>query len=153
MAQRLKPTPELTQAVCSLIRHGVYPHTAAAAHGISPTTLAEWLERGERRGAAKGYREFAAEVAQAEAHARTLAESAVFKDDKKCWLRSGPGRERPDSPGWTTSAKPFPPQPRQTNLLQDPEWNRGIGEMLAALDDYPEARAVLAERFGGSNTD
>jgi hypothetical protein len=48
---------------------------------------------------------FFAEVRQARAQARQVAEARVFAESPFNWLRYGPGRERDQEPGWTESSQ------------------------------------------------
>jgi len=84
------------------IEQGAYDHVAARAMGVHPQTWSRWMGRGsqERKGI---YREFYLEVSTARSKARLLKELEVARDDPKFWLRCGPGKTKPDDPGWTES--------------------------------------------------
>jgi hypothetical protein len=108
MARPTKLTPEVQAAIVEAIRAGSFDWVAAQAAGIDPATFREWMGRGDGRDpdrpATPQYAAFAAEVRQARAQARQIAEARVFNEDAFKWLRYGPGRERPDEPGWTESS-------------------------------------------------
>ena len=67
------------------------------------------------------------------------------------WLRQGPGKERPDDPGWTQVVPP----PRvvetnqQINVLCTPELQGVIAALLQVLAPFPEARVAVAKALGG----
>ena len=86
------------------IRDGVFPYIAAQAHGVPKSTFFDWLRRGEIE-KRRPFLELSDKVRQAAAGARVQAERVVFKDNPFAWLRYGPGRERPDAPGWTECNK------------------------------------------------
>jgi hypothetical protein len=136
------PTPAVEQAIVAYVRGGGYPHVAAEAAGMSRDAFEDWLRRGEGEGASDRLRAFAGAVRQAHAQARLAAEVAVFTDKPLDWLRSGPGRDAPDSPGWTGTVRPRPPAAgRETALLLDPEMQAFVAALLRSLETYPEARA------------
>ena len=94
-------TSELIDAICERIRVGTYPYVAAAACGIPRSTYYGWMEKAKKKGAPRIYKELSDKVSEAAAAARSNAEVRVFRDRPFEWLRYGPGRERPDEPGWT----------------------------------------------------
>ncbi len=88
---------------------------------------------------------FSAEVTQAIAQARLLAEIDVRKKDPRVWLSRGPGRETANNPGWTRETKPIVFRDnRRLNILATPEWMSLWSRMLEAIQQFPEARAALA---------
>lgn len=95
-----KLTPEVHERIVAYIRAGSYAWVAAEAAGVSKTTFYRWVQRGEQEHSGP-YRAFADEVRQAQAQARVGAEIEVRRDSPQTWLRYGPGRDRPDAPGWT----------------------------------------------------
>ena len=101
MGQPTKLTPEVQAKIVASVRAGAYDWVAAQACGIAPHTFVNWMKWG--KGGNPTYLACFAEVSQAKADARTIAESAIFKDNPFAWLRYGPGRERPGEPGWTES--------------------------------------------------
>jgi hypothetical protein len=98
-------TPEVQQKIVAFVRAGSYDWVAAEANGIDRYTFWEWIRRGEGedrdRPQTEAYAQFAQEVREARAQARSAAEVEVRKDDPQFWLRCGPGKERPGEPGWT----------------------------------------------------
>ena len=103
MARPTKLTPEVHRTIVEYMRAGAYDYIAAQAAGIDVSTFRRWLERGTE--GREPYKSFAADVAQARAQARVAAEIEVRRDHPRAWLRYGPGRERPDAPGWTQSVR------------------------------------------------
>lgn len=94
---------KMRQQIVASIRLGAYLWVAAAAAGIDPRTLLYWLQKG--RDGIEPYIQLFHEVEEAQGFARLSAETRVHRDDPKFWLRVGPGRERPDRPGWTEEAR------------------------------------------------
>jgi hypothetical protein len=139
-------TPALEEQILGYIRAGGYPHVAAEAAGVSQDRFADWLERGRQPNAREPYRSFARHVSQAAAQARLKAEIEARDKDPRFWLRYGPGRETPDSPGWTGQVKPTAGAARGTaDVLTSPEWGQAWFVILSALESFPEARAAAAE--------
>jgi transposase len=95
-----KLTAEVHRQVIAYVRAGAFSWVAAEAAGVSRTTFYRWLQRGDKEGRG-AYHEFAEEVRQAQAQARVAAETEVRRTSPATWLRYGPGRDRPDAPGWT----------------------------------------------------
>jgi hypothetical protein len=137
-------TPAVQQAITAYIRAGGFPHVAAEAAGVPRAVFQRWLRRGQEAGARRAYRQFAAAVRQALAQARLGAEIAVLKNRPLDWLKCGPGREAPGSPGWTGTVKaPAAAGPRANPLLR-PEMQELLAGLLQALSPFPEARAAAA---------
>src|SRR5947209_2304864 len=126
---RHRLTPALGQQICAYIRAGGYPPVAAQAAGVSGKLFKRWLTRGARKGAREPYRSFAESVRQAEAQARLGAEMAAYKKDAMGWLKSGPGRETADGPGWSMPVKARAGDERKANPLLHPE----VARLVAAL--------------------
>jgi len=100
--RRTKLTPEVHAAIVAYMRAGAFAWVAAEAAGIDKSTLYRWMDRGARE-ASGSYHDFAEDVRQAQAQARVTAEVQVRQEQPLAWLRYGPGRARPDAPGWTDS--------------------------------------------------
>lgn len=138
-------TPQVQHQICSAIRSGGFAHVAAASAGVAPRLFKRWFKRGLRRAAAEPYRSFAAEVRQAIAQARLAAEIAAFKKEPKAWLEHGPGKETPNSPGWTGVVPACTGQEEtRRDVFAQPELVRLFHELLDALADFPEARMKAA---------
>jgi hypothetical protein len=83
---------------------------AAEANGIDRQTFWEWIRRGEGtehtdRPQTARYAKFAKEVREARAQSRARAEIRVQEADPVKYLIYGPGRDRPDAPGWTATGE------------------------------------------------
>ena len=152
--RRWKWTAEVEETICNFVRAGGFPHVAAEAAGVPRAVFAEWM----RRGAAprvtsrnKRFVGFRAAVERARAEARLAAEIRVHREAALAWLRQGPGKERPDNPGWTQAVPP----PRvvetnqQINVLCSPELQGVIAALLQVLAPFPEARVAVAKALGG----
>lgn len=96
-----KLTPDLIDLIVKSIENGSFDHVAATAAGIGRQTFYDWMRRGQEGHDNELYVEFYERVTQARASARTVAENKVFQEDPFRWLRYGPGRHRPEEPGWT----------------------------------------------------
>jgi hypothetical protein len=147
MSRRISLTPSIVQQIVAGIRAGAYPHVAAEAAGVPAATFADWLQRGEQNH--RRYREFAAQVRQAQAQARLKAEIDARAADPRFWLRHGPGRETTEAPGWTQPVKVLH---RTDSPGHDPfgsaEWALLWATILAALQDFPDARQAIADAVG-----
>lgn len=76
------------------------------------------------------------EVRRAKGKARATAETYVYADDPYRWLRSGPGRSRPDRPGWTEEA--LAPVQEQEKLQIEVVDYRVAAAPLAPVKDEDE---------------
>jgi hypothetical protein len=137
--------PARAQALLAYLRQGGFPFVAADAAGVPPELFHAWMRRGEQPGAREPLRSFARSVRQAIAQARLLAELSVCKKDPKFWLGHGPGRQTPDSAGWTGPARatdrpaePTDPQESARSLC---------ALVLDTLTPFPEARARVSEQL------
>jgi hypothetical protein len=139
------PTREVADRIVHAIMGGAYEYVAAEAAGVRRERYAAWLERGRRKGSRPALRDFADRVMRAKAHARVVAETQVRQKDPKTWLLRGPGRERPDSPGWSKEVSPQSGRdPRAVNPLADPALSALMAVIMDALADHPEARQRVA---------
>lgn len=127
-------TEQIEQKIVSFVQAGAFAHAAAQAAGVPPRTFYEWMERGEgthpTRRPTPRLRAFAKAVLTAQAQARVVAETRVFRERPTYWL-SHAARSRPGEEGWTE-----PPE--------DPEaqWSGSLEERLAELDSRDaESRA------------
>jgi hypothetical protein len=83
-------------------------------------------------------------LAVRQAQARLRAELAILTDDPLAWLKSGPGKELLNLPGWTSPAKPLVQNNTQFNVLLAPELQTLMTAILRVLAPYPEARQAVA---------
>ena len=96
----MRDAPEVYQRIMMFIEQGAYDYIAAECFGITKQTWDKWMARGRK--AQEGYyRKFFLDVTQASSRARLVAEISVFKDDPKFYLMNGPGKTKPDRPGWS----------------------------------------------------
>lgn len=135
-------TPEQEGRLVSLIRRGCYPLVAAESVGVPRRQFIDWLKRGrdQKRGRC---RQLWVKVCEAQGQARALAEISVYDDDRKFWLRYGPGKERPGMPGWGTVSRRKEARlgtsggPDRRQLLQL------LGQLSRELQPFPDARAAI----------
>jgi hypothetical protein len=73
---------------------------------------------------------------------RVAAEIKAFGEQPIAWLKSGPGKERADNPGWTTTVKPSAKSSQTINILLTPDGQRLVMTLLQLLAPYPEARRL-----------
>lgn len=96
-------TRERQEMILGLIRKGVFDHVAAAAAGVSPRSLREWVARGEGRSTRPStpkLRNFAKEYRKAKAEARAFAEARAYQEHLLAWLKhAAPSRD--GLAGWT----------------------------------------------------
>lgn len=92
--RRVRLTAKVRQGVCDAIANGSWDWVAAAAFGIPKKDF---------RALVKRFPVFAREVEAAGAQSRVRQETTIAKTDPVRWARYGPGRERPDAPGWGAS--------------------------------------------------
>jgi hypothetical protein len=141
----LRLTLSLIAAVCERIKAGAFEQVAVESLGISYVKFQDWLRRGQRRRAGRLCRQLAAEVPQARAHARFMAEMRLREEDTKAWLLNGPGRQTADRDGWG-SASAADRGREAADKAQYREWLLDVGAMLLeALTPFPEARAAVVE--------
>lgn len=95
---KLEPTPELAEKIAVYIRQGVFDWVAAVASGMRRSKFREWMRSEDPKFA---YFQYKIETAMAEA--RVACETVIAVKEPLAWLMKGPGRERPDAPGWTSS--------------------------------------------------
>ena len=99
MARKTRLTTEIIDAIAERIRQGTFPYIAAQSVGVARSTFYDWIGRGES--GRKPFSELLDKVREASAAARHDAESRVFQEKPLEWLRLGPGRSKPNEPGWT----------------------------------------------------
>ena len=139
-------TDEVAAEIVADIERGAFPHVAAEAQGIPADVFNAWMDRGDKKHARPAHRRFAAQVRAAIARARIEVEARVMKKAPLAWLKNGPGRDIPGSPGWAREPKAVPP-PAGGNTFNflSPEWSGLWSRVMAALAEFPEARAALAQ--------
>jgi hypothetical protein len=141
-----EPTPEVTKKIVEYVLAGGYQRVAAEAAGVPGAVFRRWLAQGRRTGATGPCRDLADRVMRAAAEARLLAETTLLVKDPRTWLKSGPGKETPDNPGWSKEVAPVvPARGLPGNVLATPQWQALWTRILAALADFPEARVALAQ--------
>jgi len=143
-ASRHRLTLTLQNSICSYIRSGSFPHVAAEAAGVPREVFEDWLKRGQSARSAKKYRLFREAILQAQAIARLAAESRALTNDPLTWLRSGPGKDSPDSPGWSSPPRGTS-QGKLGAVLMQRETQELIVALLRVLQPFPEVRTVVAE--------
>jgi hypothetical protein len=137
----MKLTTEIAREITAYIRSGTFPLVAAEGVGVPAEVFLDWMARGGKQRAREPYRTFAREVRRAAALSRLLAESQAYKKDPRFWLSHGPGRDRPNYPGWAGEIRPNStdgPVPEQQ------DWGAVCVCLMQALAEFPEARAAAA---------
>lgn len=139
MTFKQKITAELTKQIAAAIRAGAYPHVAAESFGVPKNVFDQWMEWGTTGKKRQPYKGFAEDIKQAQAQARLRAEMEVFSDDPKAWLKSGPGKEKHDEPGWTGIVKPILTGSTQNiNVFTNPDFLKLMAIMRGVLAPYPD---------------
>jgi hypothetical protein len=144
---RYKLTAAIREKIVSYIRAGGFPHVAAEAAGLPPEVFKSWMQQGEHPKGRPHYRAFARAVHKAASEARLGAETKACQDKPLDWLKSGPGKENEDKPGWTN---PLRAGHAAGARKVDPAvvWSEVLdlfGRCAEQLAPYPEARAALAD--------
>ncbi len=135
-----KLTPDVHREIVAFVRAGAFDWVAAEAAGVSKSTFYRWLQRGESD--ARGiYHEFWSDIRQARAQARVAAEAEVRRDNPLAWLRYGPGRARPEEPGWTDSHEVVTRSEGQS----DPRMEALSDEQLERIIDLTDGGMAGAE--------
>jgi len=146
---------ELIDIIAGHVLAGAFLGVAAEASGISARTLFAWLEIGreveDELRPADGFElhvELVGRLRAAHANARMTAETKVHDEDPLAWLRFGPGRERPDAPGWTSPARDVRPDSASAldQLLARALASLGLGDPGAG-----ESVAVPSTAIGGES--
>jgi hypothetical protein len=144
-------TPQIEQMILAGIRAGAFPHIAAEAAGIPRKVFEGWLETGNPMERPNGWRPHKQYtplwqgVMEAKAQARLAAELKAASEDPIAWLRSGPGKETINDPGWSMPIRPQLKQDnRSVNIFLSPQMQGIMASILQVLAPYPEARAAVA---------
>ncbi len=140
------PTLKIERTITSYIRAGGFAHVAAEAAGIPLAVFQDWLKCGEAPEATGRIRDFFIAVRQAEAQVRLGAEIQALKEKPMDWLKSGPGRETADRPGWTAPARPKSrAEEAPFDALQHPELQKMFAALMDVLAPFPDARKAVTE--------
>jgi hypothetical protein len=140
-------TASLVHQIAAFVRAGGFPHMAAEAAGVPREVFADWLRRGQEGRGPALYRDLVHEVRQAHAQARLAAEVAAQSDRPLDWLKSGPGRETADYPGWTAPARAVPAERAPADPLLDRRVQEAFRFLLQSLAGHPEVRTSIAEQL------
>jgi len=103
MAPPFKLTPDLHTRIVSYVRAGNFRSTAAAAAGISPVTLRDWLRRGAR--GEQPFKQFREDVDQAEAQAEARDAALISKAAEHDWKAAAWRLERRAHRRWGRKEK------------------------------------------------
>jgi hypothetical protein len=148
MARKAKlPNKKAIARIKSYILGGAFPHIAAGAEGIAPSTFFRWMQMGKQ--GIKPYQAFWEEVTKAQSQKRLAAEVQVAKENPLAWLRLGPGRTRPGEPGWTADPVVLPGddgRDSDSEGLTDEE----RAESIAALLERARTRATRPAADAGA---
>jgi hypothetical protein len=143
-------TPDIETKILASIRAGAFPHVAAQAWGVPAEVFDAWIEKAKNKRSKKKFRDFANKVKQAKATARLRAEMEAYDKNPLIWLKSGPGREQPDSPGWAAVVRPqITNDNRTVNLFTSPDFVSFMGTLRQALAPFPEAIKALVDIMDG----
>ncbi|MGL4551515.1 MAG: hypothetical protein ACRC33_10040 [Gemmataceae bacterium] len=143
-------TPVAQAQIVAFIRAGAFPHAAAEAAGIPAAVFDRWLSIGSPLGRPPGWKRHKLyttlwdAVLQAVAQSRVAAEVEAHRDEAVRWLMSGPGRDRPDAPGWSHPVRPRPAA-AAAGGLNDPALQKLFADLVRVLEPFPEAREAAAK--------
>lgn len=146
MNSKIKLTPDIQAQILAAIRAGGYPHVAAQAFGVPEETFTKWLDSGKRKNAKDPFKGFVLAVESAKAQARLKAEMKAMEEDPRFWLKNGPGKERPDSPGWAAMVRPMVAGNTNTiNLFTSPDFIQFMSTLRSVLAPFPDALHALTK--------
>ncbi|MGF1582383.1 MAG: hypothetical protein ACFCD0_23910 [Gemmataceae bacterium] len=150
--QKLSINEDLIDQICAAIHKGAFEADAAAFVGIPAETYSIWIARGLKpRPPDPLYKELVVRIEQAKAHARVKAAWKMMDDDTKAWLLQGPGKND-GSEQWTQPHKaPQVTNNQQINVTSDPQVTTMLQTILAALAQFPEAKASVAAALSGDD--
>jgi hypothetical protein len=144
-------TPEVQNDIVAFLRAGGFPHVACEAAGIPAHVFERWLFIGSPVGRRPGWKPHKLYtplwhgVMESRAIARAAAEVEAHQRQAVRWLLQGPGKERPEVPGWSQAGRPQPMrQDPGASALMDPEFRDLLARLLQALEPFPEAREAAA---------
>ena len=142
-ASRARLTAAVEQSIVAFVRAGGFAEVAAEAAGVPRATFRRWMRKGEGPEAQLSLPLLRQRRPPGAGPGPPRAEVSARNDKPLDWLRSGPGRETAERPGWTGNARPAAAAAAGSVLLQA-EVQALVQTLLAALADHPEARAALA---------
>jgi hypothetical protein len=106
------PLPaELEDRIVYAIVAGGYAHIAAQAAGVPLRQWRRWLALGRRPTGPLACQLLYHKVQQARAVARLKIEIEARDKDPRFWLKTGPGKDPEEGPGWSTG-RAAPPRQR-----------------------------------------
>lgn len=150
MNSSIKLTKELEGSILAGIRAGGYPHVAAQAFGVPEELFAKWIASGSKKNAKDPYKTFCLNVQAAKAQARLKAEMKAMEEDPRFWLKNGPGKEKPDSPGWAAMVRPMIGGNTNTiNLFGSPDFIQFMATLRNVLAPFPQALDALSRALDG----
>jgi hypothetical protein len=144
---RYRITAKLQHDIVSFVQAGGFPEVAAEAAGIPREVFRRWMAQAGRPRSSKSVRELAEAVRKAQAQARLSAETEIRTGRPLDWLKCGPGKDAPDSPGWTAPARARPLTDAEKLTLEDPIVQALILSLLDGLTPFPDAHAAFRARF------
>lgn len=137
MGRKTKLTPETHQRIVSYVRAGNFRVTAAAAAGISPVTLRDWLRRGAR--GEEPFVQFREDVDAAEAQAEARDVALISRAAEHDWKAAAWRLERKVGRRW---GRKDPSKPTEKTSVSADDARLAFREFARANPD--EARAIVA---------
>src|SRR5262249_10830920 len=127
-----------------------FPHVAAKAWGMSAAQLEFILEQAETGSDKSKNAKFGKKIIQAQATARLRAEMEAYDKNPILWLKSGPGKEKPQNPGWTSVVRPHLTAEHKTiNLYTSPDFLGFMATLRQVLAPFPDALKALVDIMDG----
>lgn len=111
-------TAEVERTILQHIELGAFPRAAAQAAGITAATFDQWM-----RHTGEEYQSFQSKINQASMAARVQAELLVKVSDPKFWLTHGPGRDKPEEPGWGPAKQQIEGKISHAHMHIAPQWD------------------------------
>lgn len=118
----MRHDPESYHLMLQYIKQGAYPWVVFESLGIASVTYRKWYRRGREEVTeildnfdeenppkeeveVSAYGQLFIDIMKATGQARLFREIAVAEKNPEKWLTQGPGRSRPDEPGWTEESQ------------------------------------------------
>jgi hypothetical protein len=140
--EHLPLTAQLIQQICGYIKGGAFEQTACEVAGVPHEVFMDWLSQARQKSASTIQRLLLQSVRQARAQARLKPEMQLREDSPRQWLLHGPGKQTPDSPGWSAA-----PRAAGGTTAPTEQFAARMYEMIMAihqaLKPFPDARMAL----------
>ena len=140
-----KLTPAIQEAICTKLRAGNVPETAAISEGVARRTFFLWLERGKN--GEQPYEDFRLAVDQAIAEFEVKVVAGAVSDPKNSIAILE--RRFPDR--WSLKREQVNVQVNLSAIMESPDWQRLRDDLVRSLAAYPDALATALRVMAGDS--